>query len=57
MKDLDRILGNNTSEDSSGPGITRGRFIYYLLMLLPILGVLLGACGGGQESSGRRSHP
>ena len=57
MKDQDRLLGSNNSEETPVLGISRGKFIYYLLMLLPVLAVLLGACGGGGGGGGRQGHP
>jgi hypothetical protein len=60
VKDQPGFLGNIVSEEVAASGISRGKFIYYLLMVLPVLAVLLGACGGGGGGGGgdhRQGHP
>jgi hypothetical protein len=42
----------NASDDAPLFQMSRGRFISYLLLLLPALAILLMACGGGGSGGG-----
>jgi hypothetical protein len=46
--------------NGQGPEISRKRFIYYCLLLLPALAFLVAACGGGGGGGNeqqRKGHP